>query len=245
MPKPRTDNLNVNILHLHTVVYSPRVSRRLLPVNVFSLLPLFPHLLCLFTDCALFFYCFPFWAEPISKRCLCWVIIKQRDNSSERHCLNDAIEIKLSVLFVTLAELKWEISAGQASCLWCSAGSQKSGCKANDWGLLQVRRCVRAPVTPPNALTACCISKPGGSHRRCQGEKCVGVISAAPSVSFALTLFQRSNPLWTRGSGFMQRKLDPLANQKVDYQKSILGHSAGSLSCAHQGRVLIILTCHD
>lgn len=63
----------------------------------------------------------------------------------QRHCLNDAIEIKLSVLFVTLAELKWKISAGQASDLWCSAGSQKSGCKANDSGL--------APVTHPPTPT--------------------------------------------------------------------------------------------
>lgn len=107
--------------------------------NVLALSPLFPAFLfsLCFPICCAYLYvlysCFPplsgspLSAKLVSERCLCWIVIKQPSDSAEGLYTNDAIEIQLSALFVTQAELKWGVSGGQTSSQWLYANSQKSG----------------------------------------------------------------------------------------------------------------------
>lgn len=76
------------------------------PILCYSFFPIYWAYLNVLYSCFRFYQDSPppFSANPASERCLGWIIIKQPNNSSESLCPNDAIEIKLSDLFVTHAE---------------------------------------------------------------------------------------------------------------------------------------------
>lgn len=76
------------------------------PILCYSFFPIYWAYLYVLYSCFRFYQDSPppFSANPASERCLGWIIIKQPNNSSESLCPNDAIEIKLSDLFVTHAE---------------------------------------------------------------------------------------------------------------------------------------------
>lgn len=99
----------------------------------------------------------------------------------QRACPNDAIEIKLSDLFVTHAELGGGISASQTSSSWLYINSKKSGYEENDSGLTAcVSACLHQWPGHTQAFSLCCIScycndtgevtkQACGSHPRCEG----------------------------------------------------------------------------
>lgn len=158
-----------------------------------------------------FILVFPLYQDPplqpnySQSACLCWITIKQPNDSSEELYTNDAIEIQLSDLFVAEAELKWGVSGGQTSSQWLYANSQKTiKWMTQNSQHVCVCTCMCATVTETHPSISMVLHKPllwwywkneqaratdSGSHPSCQGERvCASGIPDTLSVfSFSLS----------------------------------------------------------